>query len=111
MPPEESQYPRDWLRVAEKDCRRKAIEKYLNAYPLSKGWALRRVHDLEVLVNEASVHMPGLERYVGACRKISGYYLTERYPFMDSPLLTLEEVSGSRDEIVELVELIRPGLR
>jgi len=129
MPPEESQYPRDWLRVAGKDWRRmsqalddgdaeeagfwlqQAIEKYLKAYLLSKGWALRRVHDLEVLVNEASVHMPGLERYVGACRKISGYYLTERYPFMDSPLLTLEEVSGSRDEIVELVELIRPGLR
>lgn len=72
MPPEESHYPRDWLRIAEKDWRRvdqalddsdpegagfwlqQAVEKYLKAYLLSKGWGLRKVHDLEVLVNEAT---------------------------------------------------------
>lgn len=128
MPPEESHYVSDWLRVAEKDWRRvgqalddddaeeagfwlqQAVEKYLKAYLLSKGWALRKVHDLEVLLNEAAARMQSLRQYAKACRKTSGYYIAERYPLMDSPSLTLEEVSRSRDEIMGLVELIRREL-
>ena len=125
MPPEESRYARDWLRVAEKDWGRighalddgdaeeagfwlqQAVEKYLKAYLLSKGWRLRKVHDLEVLVNEAAAHMPDFAPYARACRKISGYYIAERYPMMDPPSLTLEEITRSRDEILGLVESIR----
>ena len=128
MPPEESQYPRDWLKVAEKDWRRmgqalddgdaeeagfwlqQAVEKYLKAYLLSKGWVLRKIHDLEVLLNEAAVHMPAFGRYGTVCQRISGYYLTERNPFVDLPGLTLDEVSGSRDGVTGLVELIRQEL-
>ena len=128
MPPKESQYPRDWLKLAEKDWRRmgraladgdaeevgfwleQAVEKYLKAYLLSKGWALRKVHDLEVLLNETAVHMPTFGRYGPACQRISGYYLTERYPFVNPQILTLEEVSGSRDDVTELVKLIRQEL-
>ncbi len=75
MPPEESYYPRDWLRIAEKDEKdwkraeraldgtdaeeagfwlQQALEKYLKAYLLSKKWELKRIHDLEILVNEAA---------------------------------------------------------
>lgn len=125
MPPEESLYARDWLRVAEKDWRRighaledgdpeeagfwlqQALEKFLKAYLLSKGWRLRKVHDLEVLANEAAVYMPDVARYAKACRKITGYYVAERYPLLDSSPPTVEEVSRSRDEVTGLVELIR----
>lgn len=128
MPPEESRYARDWLRIAERDWTRigralddrdadeagfwlqQAIEKYLKAYLLSKGWELRKVHDLEVLVNEAAERVQEFGRYAKACRKISGYYIAERYPLVDSTALTLEEVSRSRDEIMGLVELIRQEL-
>lgn len=87
-----------------------AIEKYLKAYLLSRGWSLRRIHDLEILLNEATGYVPNFGRYRKACRKISGYYLAERYPFVDSPSVTLEEVSRSRDEIIGLAELIRQEL-
>jgi len=125
MPPEESHYARDWLRVAERDWRRlgqalddgdaeeagfwlqQAVEKYLKASLLSKGWRLRKVHDLELLVNEAAAYMPDFARYARACRKISGYYIAERYPMMDPPSLTLEEIIRSRDEILGLVESIQ----
>lgn len=125
MAPEESRYARDWLRIAEKDWRRigqaledsdpeeagfwlqQALEKFLKAYLLFRGWSLRKVHDLEVLVNEAAVHAPEVARYAMACRKISGYYVAERYPLLMSPPSTLEEVSRSRDEVTGLVELIR----
>ncbi len=129
MPPEESRYPGDWLRLAEKDWKRvgqalddddpegagfwlqQAIEKYLKAYLLSKGWALRRIHDLQVLVNEAAAYLPDIGRYARACRKITGYYIAERYPLVGPLSLTSEEVSRSRDEIIGLVELIRRELR
>ena len=66
MPHEESLYPADWVRIAEKDLRRvdrlldkhdpelagfclqQAVEKFLKAFLLSKGWRLRRIHNLDV---------------------------------------------------------------
>ena len=40
-----------------------AIEKYLKGFLLARGWRLRRIHDLGVLLSEAVRHDPGLERY------------------------------------------------
>ena len=69
MPREESLYPGDWLRIAEKDLQRvprllstddpeaagfylqQAVEKFLKAFLLSKGWQLQRIHNLEALLN------------------------------------------------------------
>jgi HEPN domain-containing protein len=129
MPHKESQYLKDWLAIGAKDWKRmdlalddgdaeeagfwlqQAVEKYLKAYLLAKGWTLRKVHDLEVLLNEAMPHMPAFSRFTKACRKISAYYLAERYPFMGSPQITVDDVSRSRDEITGLVELILQELR
>ena len=80
------------------------------SYLLSKGWNLRKVHDLEVLVNEAAAYRQEFGKYAKACRKISGYYITERYPLVASPSLTLEEVSHSRSEVEGLVQLVREAL-
>jgi HEPN domain-containing protein len=128
MPRKNSQYATDWMRVAEKDWKRvnraledgdaeeagfwlqQAAEKYLKAYLLFKGWTLRRVHDLEVLLNEATNYQRELSRYVSACQKISGYYLAERYPIMDGPSLTAEDVLGSREDIEPLIDYIRREL-
>lgn len=67
MQPRDSLYPADWLRIAEKDFQRvssllgiddpeaagfylqQAVEKFLKAFLLSKGWRLQRTRDLEVL--------------------------------------------------------------
>ncbi|MFN3761877.1 MAG: HEPN domain-containing protein [Anaerolineae bacterium] len=71
MPGKESLYPADWLRIAERDLQRvvhllaahdaaaagfflqQAVEKFRKAFLLSRGWALERIHDLEVLLNAA----------------------------------------------------------
>ncbi len=71
---EESLYPADWLRIAGKDLRRvepllddrdpegagfhlqQAVEKFLKAFLLSKGWQLKRIHNLETLLNSALVY-------------------------------------------------------
>jgi len=81
MPPKESYYPSDWVRIAEKDLSRvrlllegddpdaagfylqQAVEKFLKAFLLSKGWMLERIHDLEPLLNEALRFDSSLEVY------------------------------------------------
>ena len=129
MPPEESRYPRDWLRVAEKDWRRaeraldaadaeeagfwlqQALEKYLKAYLLSREWELKRIHDLEILINEAAQLDSGFGGFQEVCRKISGYYLAERYPMLSESSVTLDEVRESRDQVRAVVDLISRKLR
>ena len=74
MQPEESQYSEDWFRIGNKELDRaknlfnlsdlggagfniqQAVEKYLKGYLLSKGWKLKKIHDLEPLLNEAIPH-------------------------------------------------------
>ena len=128
MPREESLYPADWLRIAEKDLGRverllgvqdpeaagfflqQAVEKFLKAFLLPKGWALERVHDLEALLNEALVYDPSLEPFRAVCQKITGFYLVERYPFLTEAGLTEDDVRHSLMEVKGLIEKLRAAV-
>jgi HEPN domain-containing protein len=128
MPREESLYPSDWLRIAEKDLARvqtlleaqdpeaagfylqQAVEKYLKAFLLSRGWKLQRIHDLEALLNAALVHEPAVESFRPACQKITGYYFLERYPLFLETELSGKDVRDSRDAVIELIEMLRQGI-
>jgi len=108
MPGRESHYPADWSRIAAKDLERarrrvedgdiedagfrlqQAIEKYLKGWLLSRGWRLQRTHDLETLLEQAVRRRRSLSRYRALCRRVTGYYLIERYP-------TLAEGPAERD--------------
>lgn len=57
-----------------------AAEKYLKGYLLSTGWSLRRIHDLEVLVQEAIALDSDFAPFLTACQRITEYYLETRYP-------------------------------
>lgn len=110
---EESRYPQDWFMVGDKELNRarnllnlgdlegagfniqQAIEKYLEGYLLSRGWELRRIHNLETLLNEAIEYDSSFEEFRAACQKITQYYVEERYPFMVSSELTREEIEES----------------
>ena len=125
MPRKESLYPADWLRVAEKDLERvdhlldipdpeaagfflqQAVEKFLKAFPLSKGWELQRIHDLEALLNVTLNHDPALESYRPACQKITGFYLVERYPFIAESGLTEDDVRDSLRQVEPLIIRLR----
>ena len=121
MPPKESLYPRDWFRIAEKDFKRaeqllklddaegagynlqQAVEKYLKGFLLSKGWKLKRVHDLEVLLNDALQYEPTFEEFRGVCQKITDYFLLDRYPLPTSITLTIRQVENSKDQAQQLI--------
>jgi HEPN domain-containing protein len=125
MPPKDSLYPQDWFRIADKELRRaehllsvddpegagyhlqQAVEKYLKGFLLSKGWKLKRIHDLEVLLNDGLKYERTFEKYRSLCQKITGYYVIDRYPLPSAPMLTRKEV---KESIVEADELIK-GLK
>ena len=125
MKHEESSYPKDWMKIGEKELKRarnllglgdpegagfnlqQALEKYFKAYLLSRGWKLRRIHDLETLLNEAVVYDASFEEYRAACQKITQYYLEERYPLAVSSELTGKEINESLAITERLMEKIR----
>ena len=110
---EESRCPGDWFRIGDKELKRarnllsledmegagfniqQAIEKYLKGYLLSQGWELRRIHNLDTLLSEATVHDPSFEDFRAPCQTITHYYLIERYPLAVSWELTTEEIGKS----------------
>jgi HEPN domain-containing protein len=125
MPREESAYPRDWLMIAEKDlvraerclrekdpelagfCLQQAIEKFLKAFLLARGWRLRRTHDLEALLDDAVAYDRSLEQYRSACQEVTKYYMLERYPVTAESGLTQDEVRDSLAAARGLIETIR----
>ena len=125
MPPKDSLYPQDWFRIAAKELKRaehllsvddpegagyhlqQAVEKYLKGFLLSKGWKLKRIHDLEVLLNDALKYEKTFEKYRSVCQKITGYYVIDRYPLPSAPTLTREEVKESIVEADELIERLK----
>ena len=126
---DESRYPADWLRVAEKDLSRvehllsvhdaeaagfylqQAVEKFLKAFLLSKGWKLERIHDLEALLNRALGHDSSLEPFRAVCQKVTGFYVMERYPAMTDEGLTDEDIRQALAQVKALIEKLRSGVR
>jgi len=124
MPPEESTYPADWRRIAEKDFARveralrdhdpeaagfflqQAVEKFLKAFLLSKGWKLRRIHDLEALLDDALAFDPTLEGFRTPCQSVTAFYLVQRYPLTTSPP-SQEDVRRALADLLPLVQQLR----
>lgn len=125
MPPKESLYPKDWFRIAEKDFKRaqqllkledpegaaynlqQAVEKYVKGFLLSKGWRLKHIHDLEVLLNDALRYEAGLEEFREICQKITDYYLLNRYPLPTFVALTTKQVRGSLDQARKFIARLK----
>jgi len=125
MKPEESIYPQDWLRIAEKDFARvqtmlnaddaeaagfylqQAVEKFLKAFLLSKEWRLLRIHDLEPLLNAALEFEPSFEEYRETLQLITGFYFVERYPVLLETGITEEDVRNALGRIRPMVKSIR----
>ena len=128
MPHKELSNINDWLKKAEADIARveprlqegdredaafhlqQAIEKYLKAFLLSKGWALKKIHDLEALLDEAVQYCKGLEQFRGLCAEVTGYYLIERYPFpAEGPTAT--EIKSALQQTRKFIKVIQSELK
>ena len=128
MPTKGSSYPADWLRIADKDlkrvkrlleqddaelagfCLQQGVEKLLKAFLLSKGWRLRRTHNLDTLLDDAVSYDNSLETFRTACQKITAFYFLERYPVVMESDLTLADVRGPLDEVEQLIDKLRSAI-
>jgi HEPN domain-containing protein len=92
-------------------CLQQAVEKLLKAYLLSKGWKLRRIHDLEALLDDAIAYDPSLDQFRNACQRITNYYVVERYPLAVETRFTADEVQTSLEAAGQLIEQLRKPIR
>jgi len=101
---------KDWLRIASLDWHRarkslkennipvagfflqQSLEKYIKAFLLTHGWQLRKIHELDALLDEAIKHKAELAIYHELCERITGYYFAERYPPFDDLGLTVADL-------------------
>lgn len=124
MPDKGALYPLDWFKKGQQDLKavetllssdnlevasfhiQQAIEKYLKGYLLSKGWELRRIHDLEELLDEAVSYDANFEKFRSLCQVATEYYIEERYPFIIPSSLNKQELQEALRNTEERVKKI-----
>lgn len=122
---EDSSYPADWLRIAEKDWIRvkhlldvrdpeaagfylqQSAEKFMKAFLLAKGWKLQKIHDLEKLLNDVLIYDNAFEVYRSVCQKITAFYFIDRYPFVTDVFLTEDDIRSSLPEVEQFIAKLK----
>lgn len=123
---EDSPEPAVWFRTAEDDLvaaqvllahdgppgtvafhLQQAIEKALKGFLLSRGWGLRRLHDLDLLLSESLEHDGSLERYADLCDALDGFYVGGRYPSVGAPAIDEEALTVRAAEAEGMVEELK----
>lgn len=80
------------------------LEKFLKVFLLSKGWQLKRIHNLETLLDEAVVYAPFLEEFRFICQKISEFYFLESDSFPKDADSIDYDVRDSLNQVKKLIE-------
>lgn len=125
---ERAPYIEDWLKIARKDFQRvkrnlkdkdpesagfflqQCVEKYLKAFLLKRGWKLRKIHELDALLDEAIKYDANLGAFYKLCERITGYYFADRYPPLEAAP-TLEEVEKDFKEVEGFIHTLFPEER
>lgn len=118
--------PADWMNIAKKDWVRihhmleyddveaaglflqQSLEKYLKAFLLQHGWKLRKIHELDALLDDAARNNPELENFRDLCERVSGYYFAERYPPLGASNLTSENIMMDLKEAKKFAKSMFP---
>lgn len=125
MPGPESTLPADWLAQGDQDLDaaeillnqngplpivafllQQTVEKYLKGYLLSQAWSLRRIHDLEILIQEAISRDIDFAPFLSTCQQITEYYIESRYPVGVTTVLVRTTVENDYLTVKALVHLI-----
>ena len=83
-----------------------AIEKCLKGFLIHHGWRLKRIHDLETLLAEASDFDSKISDYLDLGRRLTAFYFIERYPPGPVPLYSGDETRRLYERGRELVQHI-----
>lgn len=116
----------DWLKIARTDWQRvkrnlqeddvtaagfylqQSVEKYLKAFLLLHGWKLKKIHELDALLDETLSYKPELASFYQLCERVTGYYLVERYPPFDDLGIKATDVKRDLMEAKKLINTMFP---
>jgi HEPN domain-containing protein len=116
----------EWIGIARKDWKRmrrslkardaeasgfflqQSLEKYLKAFLLKHRWNLRKIHELDTLLDDAAQYNPNLERFRDLCERVSGYYFADRYPPLGVLELTCEDIKRDLKEVKKFIVTMFP---
>ncbi len=126
MPPTDERDPRAWLQFAAADLEivdlalrhdlgnaavlaklLEALEKTLKAYLVSRGWPLRRIHDVEALLQEAAGYDSALQEFVPVVEPLAEAYFEGRYPGFEPDETSLPELRQIRADLEPLLQRLR----
>ena len=106
---------RDWQRIEERleenECAdaafllQQSLEKFLKGYLVSKGWELKRTHDVGDLLEEVTNFDPEYATFRDLCKEISEYYYLEWDP-SPSKIPSKEKVEQILIQSKELISKI-----
>jgi hypothetical protein len=80
----------------------------LKAWLLERGWKLKRIHELDDLCVPAQEYDENLADYIDICEKVSGYYLSLRYPTVAVSELTYDELTQDLADARILIQALYP---
>jgi len=84
-----------------------AIEKHLKGYLIYKGWALKKIHDLELLITESMNFDATFQKFLDLGRKLTAFYYEERYPPGSITFYSEHEVEEMLEEAEELINKLK----
>jgi HEPN domain-containing protein len=84
-----------------------ASEKYLKGYLLSKGWHLKRTHDLKDLLDSAIKYNPQFSSYLELVDRLTALYIEQRYPSRPGVEYPTEEIAQIIQQTKELIDHLK----
>ena len=86
-----------------------ALEKGLKGFLVSKGWKLKKIHDLEKLLDEAFKYgfKADQEQSLELARELTAWYMENRYPPGDIPVVEKKELNKKFEMVRSLNEKLK----
>ena len=83
-----------------------AVERFLKGYLIAKGWKLKRVHDLKVLVRDAADFDPDFALFLDFAERLTAEFFEQHYPGGDLTHVG-DDYDSMREEAGRLARLIQ----
>lgn len=84
-----------------------AVEKYLKGFLIFYGWKLEKTHDIEKLITEATQYSPAFQKYLDFARRVTAYYIEDRYPPGPPIEYSKKEIKQSLETAEKIIEEIK----
>lgn len=88
-----------------------AVEKYLKGFLIYKGWGLKKIHDIELLITEAMSFDDKFQKYLDLGRELTAFYYEERYPPGPITSYSKEEIEETLGVAEEIINKLKEGIK